>query len=161
MAEIMVTILVFSILMTGLYTALRAGDESWETNKTRMELQQDLRKAMEWMKYELTEAGDTSITNVLANGNWFTSIVFKIPTGVSNGAIAWDANTITFQISANQLQRVYNGTTKILANNITSLQFRRQAATSDILEVALTAQKTTVKGKTVTRQLTFEVQLRN
>lgn len=161
LAESMVTIMIFAIIIGALYVALRAGDENWQTNKTRMELQQELRKAMEWMKFELMQAGNASITNVPANGTSYTTITFKVPTGVSNGSITWDANSIVYQVSSNQLQRVYNGATRILATNITTLQFERQATTSDILEVSLTAQGTTVKNKTVTRQINFEVQLRN
>ena len=116
------------------------------------------------MKYDLYQAGPSSIANVPADGNWYTTITFKIPTGVTNGSIAWDNNFIQFSrggTNSIELRRTYAGVTKLLASNMSSLQFRRQVASPDVLEVSMAAQKQTVKQKTINYQLDFQVELRN
>lgn len=165
LVEVMVTMFIFSILVTGLYASLAAGENSWQVNKTKMELQQELRKAVEWMKYDLQEAGSGSITNVPADGAWYSTITFKTPDGVtSSGAINWSSDTTQFILAgtnSNELHRIIGSTTKILAQSISSLHFRRQSTSSEILEVGLIAQKDTDKGISVSSQLMLEVQLRN
>jgi prepilin-type N-terminal cleavage/methylation domain-containing protein len=159
--ETMVTMLIFSFVAGALYAAAAIGEVSWQANKVRVEVSQELRKAMGWMEYELQQAGDSSIVDVPADGAWYTTMTFKIPDGVENGDIHWGENTIQFILSGTDLHRIEAGTDKTLAQNIVSLQFRRQAASANILEVALQSQKNTVKGETLTADLNFEVQLRN
>jgi hypothetical protein len=131
---------------------------------TQVKLEQDVRKAMEWMKNDLLEAGASKITNVPANGTWYTTITFQTSNGVSSGAIVWDSNTINYALGGTggtQVIRTYNSGTKVLANHISSMQFRRQSASSQVLEVALTALKTTNNQRQLTQTLNFEVVLRN
>ena len=52
LVETMVTVFIFVILAGGLYATLQVGDSSWQTNQTKVELQQELRKAIDWMKDE-------------------------------------------------------------------------------------------------------------
>ena len=164
MAEMLVTVLIFSILIGGIYASLAVGEASWETNKVKIELQQELRKAMEWMKFDLQQAGPTSITNVPADDTWYTTITFKTPNGVSGGSINWEADTMQFVLGgtgSTQLQKVQAGTTTVLAQNIKTLNFRRSTTNSNILEISMLAEKNTVKGDTINYQLDFEVQIRN
>ena len=136
----------------------------WEMSKTKTELQQELRKGMDWMIYELRQAGNLSIQNVPANGNWYSTITFQIPSGVTAGTLTWNASSIQFVkggSGSNQLLRISGGNTKILGQYFQSLQFRRQSATPDILEVAMQAQKNTDRGRQVNYQLNFNVELRN
>jgi Tfp pilus assembly protein PilW len=165
LVEALVTVLIFSIILGATYTVLISGSDSWEVNNVRVELQQELRKAMDWMSQELREAGSASITNVLANGTWYTTITFRTATGVTGGTIDWSTDTIQYVLGgadANQLQRIKAGDpTKIVALNIQSLQFRRQASSSDIVEVALQARKSTPKGNQLNVNSDFKIQLRN
>lgn len=164
LVETMVTMLIFSMLIGGLYATAAVGENSWQVNQVRVELQQELRKSMEWMKYDLQETGANAITNVPADGSWYPTITFKKPTGVSGSAIAWNLTTTQFVLggaNSNQLQRIDSSGTTPLAHDVQILQFRRQVATSDILEIAMIGQKTTVKGDPISYQLAFQVQLRN
>ena len=164
LVEALVTVVIFSFIAGGIYATVVVGQDSWEHNKVSTELHQGLRAGMEWMKYDLQQAGSSSISNVPADDAWKTSISFKKPTGVSNGMIIWDTNATQFVKGGSnndQLQRIYNGTTKVLANNISSLQFRRQSSSSNILEVQIVVQKQTATRHTIQDQLNFEVKLRN
>ena len=76
----------------------------------------------------------------------------------------WSTDAIQFVLGgagSKQLLRIQGADTDILAQNIKSLQFRRQVATPDILEVAMGAEKTTNIGILADYQLSFSIQLRN
>ena len=164
LVEAMVTMLIFSVLAGGLFAVLRAGDNSWQTNQVKVELQQDLRKAIEWMKDDLREAGTTSIEDVPADGSWHTSITFKTPSGISGGTLVWNTDTIQFitgGTGGTQLLRISGGVTKVIAQYIQLVQFRRQPSSSDILEIQIQGQKDTVQGNIINYQLDYKVQLRN
>jgi Tfp pilus assembly protein PilW len=161
LVEALVTMIIFLMVIGGLYSTLLVGESSWQNNSTKIELQQEMRKAMEWMRYELQQAGNASITTVPADGTWYTSISFKIPSGVTGGALVWGSNAIVFSKSGTRLIRTSAATTKTLANNLYSVQFRRQAASSNLLEVALVGRKTPIKGEEIEYPLDFDVKLRN
>ena len=159
--EVSVTFAIFAIMMTGLFMALSVGDSSWRSNFAKMSLQQDLRRAMEEMQFELREAGATSISNVPADGTWYSTISYQIPSGITSGDLVWDTDVITLSVTNNRLQRVKGLTTKVLANDVQSVQFRRQAATSNLLEIDVQGQKTTAAGLVVDYDLDFQIGLRN
>lgn len=165
LVEVLVTMLIFSFVAAGLFTTAAVGDNSWQVNHVRVELQQELRKAMEWMKYDLQQAGAGSITNVPADGVAYSTITFRTPAGVSGVSLAWNDDTIQYVLggsSNNQLQKIEGEDTKILAQNIQSIAFTRAVASSNILDVTMQGQKTPVKHNTpVSYDLNFQVQLRN
>ena len=164
LVESIVTVFIFAMILSGVYATLAVGDDSWQTNKTKIELQQEARKAMEYMINDLRQAGDASITNVPANNTWYSTITFKIPSGVSSGSITWNNNSIVLAKGGtgnSQLIRTYAGNPKILAQNLQSIQFRRQSTSPDILEVSIQEQGVTAKNRTLTYTLNFSLQLRN
>jgi len=77
----MMTILIFSIILAGIYSTSLAGDTLWQTNNVRIELQQE-QESHGSMINELRQAGDSTITNVPHDGTWYSTITFKIPSGV-------------------------------------------------------------------------------
>jgi len=162
--EMLVTLFIFSVMVGGFYGILGVGDNSWRMNSVRIELQQDLRKAMVRMSDDLYGSGSGAITNVSADGSANTSIVFKKATGVSGGATVWSSDYITYQLGgagSDELQRLVGTDTVTIAQNISSLSITRQSATPNIVEIDLQAQKNTVKGASVTESLGFDIQLRN
>jgi len=164
MVEVMVVVVLFVFIASGIYAIAAIGQNCWEVNNARIELQQELRKAQDWMINDLRQAGDSSITNVPADGNWYTNITFKTPAGVSAGSLQWNTDSIQFirgGTGSKQLHRITGGTTKILAQNMQALQFRRESTSSHILEIAMQAQKPTEHGRTVNYVLSFAIQLRN
>ena len=162
--EVLVTIFIFSFVIASLYTTIIVGNSSWENNKVTIQMHQNLRLAMEKMKYDLQQASNSSISDVPADSTWYNWITFKIPSGITSGSVTWDPNSIRYikgGTDNTQLLKVYNAVTTILANDISSVQFRRQNASSNILEVVLTSQKQVIQGQLLQNQLTFEVKLRN
>ncbi len=164
LVEVMITVLLFSVLLGACLMLFLSGSETWMTTSTQVEIQQEIRKSVDWMKQDLLQAGASTITNVPADGAWYTSITFRTANGISSGAISWSADTITFQRGGTgslQLQRVSGGQTRVLANSINTLQFRRQASSSQVVEVNVVAQKNTIKGRTISSTATFKVDLMN
>jgi type II secretory pathway pseudopilin PulG len=163
LVEAMVTAILFAIIFGASLHLLLAGYDSWQVNTTKVELQQDIRTAMDWIKEDLTEGGLDSIVNVSANGNWYTSIEFRKPSGISAGSMVWNANTTTYFLDTDskQIQRNENGTIKTIAQNFSALQFRRLSSAPNIVEIAMAAQKQTPKGRVIDENMSFSIQLRN
>ena len=171
LAEAMVVISIFLILLGGITTSLNISTQYWNSNKVRVELQQELRLAMTWISSDLRQTSPFSIFDVPADGAVYTWITFQIPTDVTNSTADWSANIryiLLTGVDSTRLQRIEGIDAKIIANNIQTLEFTRQeddADTlkdeSDVLEVSLSAQKDTIHGRTITNDLNFLVQLRN
>lgn len=164
LVEMMIVLAIFTMISGGLYSVFAAGDSSWQVNKVKMELRQELRKAMEGMINDLRQAGSDSIEDVPANGGNYAVMTFKIPDNVASGTLIWNEDTIQYGLGGlggNQLLRVEGGQTRVIAQNIDSVYFSRPEDSPDALQINLTAEKTPLKGKTMTYPLSFEVQLRN
>lgn len=161
--EALVTVLIFSIILTASTVLLLAGTDSWQVNEVQIELQQELRKSMDWIAKDLRQAGPASIVDVAAGGGSQPDINFAIASGTVGGAVNWSSNIqyVRGGSDGNQLQRIQGGTARLIARNITGLQFLRQSASPDLVEVTLQAQRTSAKGRLITDTLNFQVQLRN
>ena len=161
LSEILMAVLIFSVLAAACYTIMASSSSSWQVNRYRIEVQQELRKSQDWMVSDLRQSGANTVTDVPADGAWYNTITFRTSTGVTGGAATWSANTIQFSLSGSQLRRISGSTTRVLAQNITSFQIRRQAATPNLVEVSLQAQKSVPSAAAIAGNLSFKVQLRN
>lgn len=164
--EVLVTVLIFAVLAGAINMVLLVGESSWQTNKVQIGLLQEMRKAMNAMEDDLRQTTSTAIMDgpTAADGSTSTSITFYMPDGISGNAIAWSADTTQYILGgadSNQLQRIEGSETDVIAQNISQLELSRAAATPDIIEVSLSAQMDTVKGRTLTLEFAFEVQMRN
>lgn len=186
LVEALITVLLFTMLFGAAVAVLLSGSDSWQVNSVMAELQQERRKAVEWMKMDLQQGGYSTITNVPADGAWYTTITFYTSNGVSSGNISWSSNTVNFALSGSpnyQLIRTSGASSRVIATDIHTLQFRRLDEDDDndgvldageddnsngildvrpsVVEVSITAQKNTLKGQTLTSSTTFEVKMRN
>ena len=167
MVELIMVVFVFSVLVTISYVTLLSGASSWQATSETTELNQELRKGMEWMMTDLLQAGASTVTDVPADDNWYNAITFKIPSaaGVSGGTIEWASSTTNYALassgSISQLKRTVGGQQKIIGQYITSLQIRRQSTSPEIVDVILGAQKNTPKTGLIDGTLSFSAKLRN
>ncbi len=189
--EILVAITIFTFLAAAINTVLSVGNSSWQSNSVEVELQQDLRQAMQWMKNDIQQTGSASLDasvpiNVAPdsvtypnpdddpayNWNYYYTIAFQKVTGATNGVVAWSSDTTQFFRESDSSDPDYNtvertvgaGAPQKIAENISQIQVRRLYDSSDVFEVALQAQKKTLsgaQGRTLTLTLDFKVQLRN
>ena len=168
LVEVMTTVVIFSFILGICYALLISGSDSWETNSARIELQQELRKAMDWVSQDLRQAGSASITNVPADGTAYTSITFRKSAGVSGGNLVWDSSTTRYFLGGTGgtqlLRQVGSQAASVIAQNIQSVQFSRQASTANVVSVSLQTQKTTLRRKMMAEKapsLTLKIYLRN
>ena len=160
LVESLISVSIFVIIAGACFSSLVAGIKIWDANDTHTELEQHLRKAMDWIKQDLTQAGSSSVTNVPADGNSYTTITFTKGSSVSGGAITWSSSTTQFILSGTNLTRLTGSQTDTIASSIQSMTFIRQAASPNIVAVTLNAQKGSGAG-TMSSSTTFQVELRN
>ena len=164
LVEVLVTVLLFTILMGISLELLVTGLDSYSVNRNRTELQQELRKSIDWIKEDLRQTGTAGLVSMNTNTT-YTSITFRTATGAAaGGTITWSADTVQYLLGGTggvQLQRISGATTKNIAQNITTLQFRRDATTPNVITVTLTASSNQRKGGTVSLSYNFKVKMRN
>ncbi|MFA5261836.1 MAG: prepilin-type N-terminal cleavage/methylation domain-containing protein [Candidatus Omnitrophota bacterium] len=164
LVEVLVTVAVYSVVIAGAYSVLTSGILTWQVNNVKVELQQDLRKAMDWMMLDLRQAGVSSIDDVPVSNSWSTVITFSIANGVSGGVTTWTSDKIKYYLSGTgntQLKRQYGAAIRDIAQDITVFQVRRPVSAPNTVEVNLQAQKQTIQGNTVQLNQSFVVKLRN
>lgn len=169
--EVLVTLAIFTFIAGAINTTLLIGASSWQHNSVEVELQQDLRQAMFWMKNDIQQTGSASLDasipiNASGDSSWttYTAITFQKVTGTTNGVVDWNSDTTQFVLSSNDLNRIEGSTTTLAAENIQSIQARRLFTSSDVVEIALQVQKKTLagaQGRMITLTLDFKVQMRN
>lgn len=162
--ESMVSILILSVIFSACLMILLSGSNIWQVNNAKTEIKNDMRRAMESIKEDFRQAGPGSVIDVPPDGSWRTSATFRISNGVSGGTINWSSNTVQYSLSGSdgkQLHRVMGLSDRLVANNIQTIQFRRQSSAPDIMEVNVLAQKDSLKGHSLQLALNFEVQMRN
>lgn len=163
LVEAMVTTVIFMFIFGAAFRIMISGSDIYEINNTRTQLQQELRKAKTWMNEDIRQGGSASVVNVFADDSWYTSLEYRKAAGVTGGAITWDTDTTVFFLDTvnRQVKRTTGSVTKIIANDIEALEFRRMAAAPDIVEVMVEAENTTPKGRVVNETTNFQIQLRN
>lgn len=166
--EVMVVVFIFMLILGMMTLILAAGRNAWYTEDVSVQLQQELRKSMSVMISDLRQTSSSTLIGVPSNGSWSSTIFYQKPTGITYGYIDWGPQYQFLAVDLTsvglgwQLWRVELGTMpEVIANNINSLQLRRQFASRDIIEVILGAQKTTTKGTQITDSLSFQVKVRN
>jgi len=139
--EILVSVLIFGLLMAGIYGVLNVGSAIYREDINLVGLQQQGRQAMAAMVKEIRESKPSEVT--ITNGN---TISFKVPPAIY--ADPWvgpiscyrDINDDNSDGITDQVIREYPaGTWKILGNDITALSF---SITADIVEIGFAWEKT-------------------
>ncbi|MFC1709111.1 type II secretion system protein J [Candidatus Omnitrophota bacterium] len=165
LVEVLVAVFVFMLLSGLTFTILATGKKAWHIEDASVELQQELRKAMTAMVKDIRQSSSTVIIGVPPTGSWSNSITYRIPAGVNYGYIVWEPQTqfVLGGLGGRQLikSQIGGAASEVVANNINSLQIRRQFFTRDIVEIVLGADKTTVRGTQINNTLSFQAKLRN
>lgn len=180
LVELMVVLVLFATLSSAIATLVFSAQRSWGTGSGQAVLTAELRRVLDVMSRELVESRPSQIQRPAANGQWDAQMIFRIPQDRTvppdgsvldaNGEIAEWSNDITYaQGRSNSCARTAVNDPGLLprtfvttlANHITTLQFRRQAATADVVEIQMTASTMTELGQTMSRTMGTRVKLRN
>lgn len=136
----MIVFLIFSIILGAIYCVMTIGQSSYQTGDIQIAVQQEARKAMNKIVTELREASSVNLDSEYPFSIWGQKIKYAVVNG--------------------QLQKtVQGGSITILANNVLNIQFSLSGG--DTVYIALTTQKNTFLGRTLTANLNSMVTLRN
>lgn len=162
--ETVVAMAILSVLSGAFASTVIAGKRSWNVAEAHIQLQQELRKAMNEMVEDLCQGGVSTVYGVYPDGSWYTTIIFRKPYDVVDGILVWEINTVQYSLggnSTNQLIRTNGAEQRVVANNIVLFQMRRNPATPSIVEIALQGSKQTAEGDTITALSNCQVEMRN
>lgn len=166
LVEIIIVAFLFSIISAAIFSVLATGRNSLSAGESQMSVQQACRNSLDAMVKELRQTAASKIPDVPANGVNYSSITFQVPTVISATGPTWSAD-IRYSLgglNGMQLLRTQSGNQRVMGNNISSLIFNRSAASPNVVNVSVTAQKNTFSGFTArqsTITLTSQVKLRN
>ena len=151
--ETLVTVLIFTFIMAGMYGVLNIAKTNYDTNLVSLNLQRQARQGMSWLSREIRQASWDSIHDKDTERN---SITFDRP-DVNGGTVY----NVTYSLVSGQLWRNYP-TGQVIANNITGLTFSQ--IVGNVQKIILEASKTfrsLGKDRPLTFSLTEQVQVRN
>lgn len=176
LVEVMVVIFTFTVVLGAIYGVLTAGRQSWFTNTAEVELQQEVRRGMDWIAKELRRSGSSVITI----GGGGTNITLRVPVDWDNdgdvlddsGDVEWGAESnlnwyIIYSLNNGQvLREVFNDVgieqvnlERVLTNNVSVLSFTAVSASE--IRIDVTAEKDVLQGRTLQSSLNFQVTMRN
>lgn len=175
LAELLVAVAIFTVIASAVVTGLLSAQRTWTAGVGQAVLTSELRRALNRMSRELAGGRSSQLQRPLANGAWDTTITFRVPEDRNgdgsvldaNGAITEWSDWITYLMGGrNACLRLVTPpaapvTTETLASHITGLQFRRLAATPDVVEIQLTVSSLLETGQRVDRTMGTRVKLRN
>jgi prepilin-type N-terminal cleavage/methylation domain-containing protein len=165
--EILTAVSIFTLLALAIFAVMDLGRASWFTGSASVEAHQEMIKSFMIMEKEIRETRPAEIS--LTSGTSAPSITLKIPQDIdadgdvldASGNIEWSGN-ITYALnSSNQITRTAPGAVSVLANNIISLQFTRPVSSIDIVQVDVTARKTSVTGRQFQETGQIVIKMRN
>lgn len=145
--ELMVVVLLFSLMLMGVYGVLLTGDIVYKRSATLLDMESQCRNAVDRLVREARQISSQTIT-VDYFGTSNDSIIFTIP----------NASGVRYFVYNNRLyRRAPNGTFKVLASNISSFKLSTFGA---LMTVRITASQT-LYNQPVTYSLNTKVRLRN
>ncbi len=173
--EVMISIAIMVILGGALARFLVIGSAAWRTGDAEIQANQEARKGMMSMLRELRQAQEGNIRTtadiLYADNVAYNNIKFVIISDIdgdgdtvsATGALEWSA-PISYYVTGNQLLRQSNGAVRVLANNVTGLQFMKfvdAAESIHILNITLQTRKTSIEGRQIQSSLTCSIKIRN
>ncbi len=182
--EILIVALTLGVLMAGLFYALITGESSWSFNAAKIEVQSEVRRAVDWIAKDVRQTVSWNIGSS-SNNPSSTHIKFNKVTGynpegggsvtLSNNFIEYnydpDLKTITRTDSSNPLTWTFRNIIQApfyTNNNGSTIVIDPSSPGQDSpifqtgnLVIILTGQKPVKSGLNATYTLTEEVKIRN
>lgn len=165
--EVMVTLLIFSIIAAAMFLVLSSGRNTWFSATTYVEVQQELRKAKEWVTKELCQAKNSTLvmpdSTLIGNMIHSDEVNFEIPLSVADGGdVTWQQIKYYLTGTGNkQLLQDVGGNIKVIANDIDLIDFAREQDKPQLIYITITASKQDIKGRTISSALNLKIKFRN
>jgi hypothetical protein len=136
----MVVLVVFSMLLGGVFMTLSLSRTSLQTGDAQITVQGEARKAIDKLSREIRQAASVNLDAAYPFNVW--------------------GEKIRYRVVNNQLIReVEGGASSVIANNISSVQF--SVSGGNVVNVTVAAQKSTIFGRQLNAAVSSEVTLRN
>lgn len=173
LVEIIVTAFILVIIIGALIAVLNIGNFSNSISTAKLELQQDVRRTIDWIVKDLRQTQRTKLTVIneagssvlfvdLVNNEIFTDPQFRICQDHDGTNVIWSSNQIgyTFDALNHKVIRTDSAGSQSWAfNNISNLEFRKIGM--DMLSITVSGEKTVRGNIKPTYTLQTEVKLRN
>lgn len=166
--EIILVVSMFSILMFVTYLIMDTSRKAWFVSEVSGELRQNIIRTFMRMETELKETRPSQVS--LLVGGTSSNLTFRVPFDSdsdgdcldSNGNVEWSED-ITYSLDpvSHQIKRTVSGVSTVIANNIAVLQFRRPVASSNRLQIDITARKNTLDKRVIQDPGQIIVKMRN
>lgn len=173
--ELMVSMAIVGGIAIVIGAVVQMGHRSWRASEHNMTVSFELRRGMTAISRELAETRATTMdaTNP-ADDNWYPAMTFLVPEDGPDiddtvldpaGNVEW-STPITYALGGLggvQILRTQVGVVnRVVANGVTTLQFRRLIATPNVVEISFTVQRGGNVGLFVQQaNLTSRVRVRN
>jgi len=152
------------LIMGACFTLLRTGWDSWQISSAQTGLSQGLYQGMARMTGDLRQSGTSVISNVPADNTLHTSITFTMAQNATDLGTVW-GTSVTYALggpNGDQLIRTQNSQSQTIAAGITSLEFSRQTAAPNVINIQLGSSVPTYRGnEQLSSDLNINVFLRN
>jgi prepilin-type N-terminal cleavage/methylation domain-containing protein len=167
LVETLVSTAILTILFLAAFQIMDVGSRSWFGGDAVVELRQEIVKVFMKMELELKETRPAQVN--LGAGQTSSSLTFKLPADNngdgtildSSGNMEWSGN-ITYALNgSHQITRTASTGTTIVANDISSLQFSRPTSPNNILQIDITASKTTATRRQIEDVDQIMIKMRN
>ena len=148
--ELMISLGFFTLLIIAIYAVLTMGDSTMKTGLTSIEVSQNARVGTGYMVKELYGAQVATVS--ISDGN---SVTFQVP---------GNSNTIQYSLGGlggKQLIRTEAGATKVLCNNVKTVQFSPSPFSGRTVSISLEIEKTSLSQRTLTKTLNVSAKVRN
>lgn len=148
LVEVLVSAAIGVMILVAVLTVFTQGDAIFQQEITLLDLQQDVRRAMDGMTREIRQAFPTGNVGIGTSNITFTMVD--------------DTNYVTYSLSGNEIIREYPAIAdKILARNINALTFLQGGAGNRVITIGVNATQTDNKGRLLQYSLSEKVRLRN
>jgi len=160
--EILISFTIMSLIVAGIFAIINVAEMSWNSDMAFLDIQQQVRLAMDGMTREVRQTKPSQITVSGGGGR----IDFLLPKPTTGDYL------IGYYLQGGRIIREHpTGTTKILANYINTLSFCcclnedcthycTNCSNANALRIQIQGTKT-MRGRTATFPLTEKVMLRN
>jgi len=156
LVEILISTLIFGVIIGGILAVLKVADMSWHTDMGLLDLQQQLRMAVDGMSREIRQ---TSHSRILGITNGGSRVDFTLP-GITNA--------VSYYLSNSQIIREHPvGEMKVLASDTNILNFCcvggagcTDCGNAHVIQITAQATKT-VRNRPLSFSLKEQVRFRN
>ena len=189
LVEVMVVVFIFVMVSAALHTVIVTGSRSWVVNESKVEVLQEVRKAVSRLTAELAQSGRSAIdvsakdctpgaaspatcTEALTDcdstppeplDGYDSSVSFYVSDGATaSGGVTWASDPIQYSLGGSggdQLIRTQGMDSTIIAQNILSFSVTRFCFSPDIVTVTVVVEDPDDRVEPM--GATFNVQLRN